>query len=136
MEPPDRGGRYIGNVNDGKPGYYCFSKVGLYSPNAWVHNELRLKIMVALDSLESANFMYLCEITGATRGNLSIQIKTLQEAGYLQMDKSGSGPAARSVCRITRKGMEALRAYEQGLRRLFAEGVPTQKDTPPNTAVG
>lgn len=92
--------------------------------NPLLHNELRLKIMVALDSLESANFMYLCEITGATRGNLSIQIKTLQEAGYIQMDKSGSGPAARSVCRITHKGMEALRAYEQGLRRLFSERVP------------
>ncbi|MBO7047051.1 MAG: transcriptional regulator [Prevotella sp.] len=92
--------------------------------NPLLHNELRLKIMVALDSLESANFMYLCEITGATRGNLSIQIKTLQEAGYLQMDKSGSGPASRSICRITRKGTEALRAYEQGLRRLFSEGVP------------
>ena len=104
--------------------------------NPLLHNELRLKIMVALDSLESANFMYLCEITGATRGNLGIQIKTLQEAGYLQVDKSGSGPAARSVCRITRKGMEALRTYEQGLRRLFAEGVPSQKETPPKSAVG
>ena len=96
--------------------------------NPLLHNELRLKIMVALDSLESANFMYLCEITGATRGNLSIQIKTLQEAGYLQMDKSGSGPAARSVCRITHKGMDALRAYEQGLRRLFSEGVPANME--------
>ena len=103
--------------------------------NPLLHNELRLKIMVALDSLESANFMYLCEITGATRGNLSIQIKTLQEAGYLQMDKSGSGPAARSVCRITRKGTETLRTYEQGLRRLFEERVPTPKDAS-NTAVG
>ena len=104
--------------------------------NPLLHNELRLKIMVALDSLESANFMYLCEITGATRGNLSIQIKTLQEAGYLQVDKSGSGPAARSVCRITRKGMEALRTYEQGLRRLFAEGVPSPKEISPKSAVG
>lgn len=92
--------------------------------NPLLHNELRLKIMVALDSLESANFMYLCEITGATRGNLSVQIKLLQEADYLQVDKSGSGPAARSTCCITRKGMEALHAYEQGLRRMFAEGVP------------
>jgi DNA-binding transcriptional ArsR family regulator len=92
--------------------------------NPLLHNELRLKIMVALDSLESANFMYLCEITGATRGNLSIQIKTLHEAGYLHVDKSGSGPTARSVCRITHKGIEALHAYEQGLRRLFTERVP------------
>ena len=96
--------------------------------NPLLHNELRLKIMVALDSLESANFMYLCEITGATRGNLSVQIKTLQEADYLQVDKSGSGPSARSVCRITRKGHDALFAYEQGLHRLFSENVPTQED--------
>lgn len=92
--------------------------------NPLLHNELRLKIMVALDCLESANFMYLCEITGSTRGNLSVQIKTLQEAGYIEVNKSGSGPAARSVCRITRKGMEAFHAYEQGLRRLFSEQVP------------
>ena len=78
--------------------------------NPLLHNELRLKIMVALDSLESANFMYLCEITSSTRGNLSVQIKTLQEAGYLQVDKSGSGPAARSVCRITA-------AIRSGIRR-------------------
>lgn len=92
--------------------------------NPLLHNELRLKIMVALDSLESANFMYLCEITDSTRGNMSVQIKTLQEAGYIQVDKSGSGPTARSVCRITHKGIDALLAYEQGLRRLFTERVP------------
>lgn len=92
--------------------------------NPLLHNELRLKVMVALDSLESANFMYLCEITGATRGNLSVQISTLKDAGYLKVDKSGSGPTARSVCHITSKGHEALHAYEKVLRRLFKEPVP------------
>jgi len=96
--------------------------------NPLLHNELRLKIMVALDSLESASFMYLCQITGATRGNLSIQIKTLQEAGYLEVDKSGSGPSSRSICRLTHKGIEALHAYEQGLHRLFTEDVPADND--------
>ncbi len=95
--------------------------------NPLLHNELRLKIMVALASLESANFMYLCEITGSTRGNLSVQITTLKDAGYLEVSKSGSGPTARSVCRITRLGRDALQAYEQGLRRMFAEGVPLQE---------
>lgn len=96
--------------------------------NPLLHNELRLKIMVTLDNLESANFMYLCEITGATRGNLSVQLTTLREAGYLKMDKSGAGPASRSVCRITQTGAEALRVYEDGLRRLFSEQVPAQQD--------
>ena len=104
--------------------------------NPLLHNELRLKIMVALDSLESADFMYLCQITDSTRGNLSVQITTLKEAGYLEVTKTGLGRFSHTVCRITNKGRKALCAYEDGLRRLFADGVPTQKDTPPNTAVG
>ena len=89
-----------------------------------LHSELRLKIMVALDSLESADFMYLCRLTDSTRGNVSIQIATLKEAGYLKVSKSGLGRFSRTVCRITRKGHEALAAYEQNLRRLFQREVP------------
>lgn len=96
--------------------------------NPLLHNELRLKIMVALDSLESADFMYLCQITDSTRGNLSVQITTLKEAGYLEVSKTGLGRFGRTVCRITRKGSEALRSYEQGLRRLFSERVPENKE--------
>lgn len=96
--------------------------------NAVLHNELRLKIMVALDNLESANFMYLCEITGATRGNLSVHLTNLRDAGYIRVDKSGAGPASRSIYHITSKGAEALHAYEEGLRRLFSEQVPAQQD--------
>ena len=104
--------------------------------NPLLHNELRLKVMVALDNLESANFMYLCEITDSTRGNLSVQITTLRDAGYLQVDKSGSGSASRSVCRITRKGHDALLAYENGLRRLFSERVPDMENRDNQQKVG
>ena len=93
--------------------------------NPLLHNELRLKIMVALDSLESADFMYLCQITDSTRGNLSTQITTLRNAGYIDVSKSGSlGRFSRTVCRISSLGREALHAYEDGLRRLFSERVP------------
>ena len=96
--------------------------------NPLLHNELRLKIMVALDSLESADFMYLCQITDSTRGNLSTQITTLREAGYIDVSKSGAlGRFSRTTCSITRKGAKALQAYEQGLRRLFTERVPDDK---------
>ena len=92
--------------------------------NPLLHSELRLKIMVALDSLKSADFMYLCQITDSTRGNLSTQITTLKEAGYLDVSKTGIGRFSRTTCSITNKGREALRAYEEGLRRLFNERVP------------
>ena len=96
--------------------------------NPLLHNELRLKIMVALDSLESADFMYLCQITDSTRGNLSVQITTLKEAGYLEVHKSGIGRFSRTVCRITDKGRKALRTYEEGLRRMFTERVPDSNE--------
>ena len=96
--------------------------------NPLLHSELRLKIMVALDSLQSADFMYLCQITDSTRGNLSIQITTLKEAGYLDVSKTGIGRFSRTTCSITNKGREALRAYEEGLREMFSQEVPAQDE--------
>ena len=96
--------------------------------NPLLHSELRLKIMVALDSLQSADFMYLCQITDSTRGNLSTQITTLKEAGYLDVSKTGIGRFSRTTCSITNKGREALRAYEDGLRNMFAQEVPAQDE--------
>ena len=46
-----------------------------------LHNELRLKIMAALDSLDDADFVYLRELTKSTAGNLSVQISKLEEVG-------------------------------------------------------
>ena len=96
--------------------------------NPMLHSELRLKIMVALDSLKSADFMYLCQITDSTRGNLSTQITTLRDAGYLDVSKSGIGRFSRTTCSITNKGREALRAYEEGLREMFSQEVPAQDE--------
>lgn len=97
--------------------------------NPVLHSELRLKIMVALDSLGSADFMYLCQITDSTRGNVSTQITTLKDAGYIEVSKSGVlGRFSRTTCSITALGREALRAYEEGLRKLFSQQIPAQQD--------
>lgn len=84
--------------------------------------------MVALDSLESADFMYLCRLTDSTRGNVSIQIATLKEADYIEVSKIGLGRLSHTVCRITRKGHDALAAYEKNLRQLFLREVPDYAD--------
>ena len=84
--------------------------------------------MVALDSLKSADFMYLCQITDSSRGNVSTQITTLREAGYLDVSKSGIGRFSRTTCSITEKGREALRVYEKGLQSLFSQQIPAQEE--------
>ena len=57
--------------------------------NPLLHNELRLKIMAALDSLDDADFSYLKGLTKATAGNLSVQLSKLEEAGYIKISSSG-----------------------------------------------
>lgn len=84
-----------------------------------LHNELRLKLMVALDSLDDADFVYLKELTDSTAGNLSVQISKLEEAGYIKVARSGEGRGSHTVCRITSAGIAALRDYQRALFSLF-----------------
>lgn len=69
-----------------------------------LHSELRLAVMSTLLSLEEADFVYLREATGATAGNLSVQLDKLSEAGYITVEKGFVGRKPRTVCRITQKG--------------------------------
>ena len=56
-----------------------------------LHNELRLAVMSVLVNLEEADFVYLRESTGATAGNLSVQIDKLSTAGYIKVEKTFEG---------------------------------------------
>ena len=86
-----------------------------------LHNELRLKLMVALDSLDNADFVYLKELTKATSGNLSVQISNLEEAGYIKVSRSGEGRGSHTVCRISPKGAQALLDYQRTLMGYFSK---------------
>ena len=56
-----------------------------------LHSELRLAIMSLLAGVDEADFTYLKEQTGATSGNLSVQIDKLSEAGYIEVEKGFRG---------------------------------------------
>ena len=45
-----------------------------------LHSELRLAVMSILVNCEEADFVYLRKSTGATAGNLSVQIEKLASA--------------------------------------------------------
>jgi DNA-binding MarR family transcriptional regulator len=87
--------------------------------NPLLHNELRLKVMVALDALDAADFVYLKNLTKATAGNLSVQITKLEEAGYIRVSRSGEGRGSHTVCRITSAGISALLEYQKALLSYF-----------------
>ncbi len=81
-----------------------------------LHSALRLKIVSVLVSLEEADFLFLQEQTGATSGNLSVQLDKLASAGYIEIEKTFQGKKPRTLCRMTPKGIEAFRQYADALK--------------------
>ena len=81
-----------------------------------LHNQLRLAIMSLLVPLESADFNFLLEKTGATRGNLSVQLTNLKDAGYLSIAKSYRDNYPLTTCKLTPKGLKAFEAYVKAIK--------------------
>ena len=81
-----------------------------------LHSELRLAVMSLLLSVEEADFPYIKEQTGATAGNLSVQIDKLQQAGYIEVTKSFEGKRPKTTCRITKVGIKAFEVYVNALK--------------------
>lgn len=84
-----------------------------------LHSELRLAVMSLLISCEEADFVYIREQTGATAGNLSVQLDKLAAAGYVETEKGFAGKKPRTVCRITEAGREAFAVYVDALKSYF-----------------
>ena len=76
-----------------------------------LHSQLRLGVMSLLISVDSAEFTFIREKTNSTAGNLSVQLDKLQEAGYIEIEKSFRGKKPLTTCRITRKGIKAFEDY-------------------------
>ena len=82
-----------------------------------LHSQLRLSIVSILMSVDEANFNFIKDTTNASSGNISIQIKKLQEAGYIQVKKSFKNNYPNTTVSITRKGIEAFETYVNNLKK-------------------
>jgi DNA-binding MarR family transcriptional regulator len=81
-----------------------------------LHEPARLMIASILYSVEEADFLYLLNATGLTRGNLSTHLSRLEDAGYVQIEKTFKGKLPRTVCRLTASGRIAFEAYRKHLK--------------------
>ena len=84
--------------------------------NRLLHSELRLAVMSLLVSVGEADFVYLRKQTGATAGNLSVQIDKLSKAGYIEVTKSFVGKRTNTSCRLTKEGMAAFEEYVEAIK--------------------
>ena len=81
-----------------------------------IHSELRLAVMSILVGVDSAEFSYLKQQTGATSGNLSVQIDKLSAAGYISVEKGFKGKVPCTTCKITPAGLAAFENYVNSLK--------------------
>ena len=80
-----------------------------------LHSQLRLAVVSILVTVEKADFAYLKNETGATSGNLSVQITKLKDAGYIEVNKKFKGNYPQTSCRITDLGKERFAGYVQAI---------------------
>ena len=86
-----------------------------------VHSPARLMILAFLSAVDSADFTFLLNQTGLTRGNLSSHMQKLEEAGYISVQKEFVERIPRTLIRLTPQGREAIQAYRETMRQVVDE---------------
>ncbi len=82
-----------------------------------LHSQLRLAIISMLVASKKVEFTHIVEETKAAAGNISIQIKKLQEAEYIDVEKTFKNNYPKTLLSITDKGVKAFESYVNNLKR-------------------
>ena len=86
-----------------------------------IHEPSRLLLVALLSSLESADFLFLLRESHLTKGNLTVHLSKLEEAGYILIEKTIRGKLPHTEYRLTDQGRAAFESYRQNLSRIFPE---------------
>jgi DNA-binding MarR family transcriptional regulator len=86
-----------------------------------IHSRIRLAVMSILIGVDQADFKFLKEQVKTTDGNLSINLKKLEEAKYITMTKKFIKRKPLSIYRITPKGREAFKEYVERIENFIKE---------------
>ena len=87
--------------------------------NPLIHERLRLGMLSALAVQEFLTFTELRDLLQTTDGNLSVQARRLESAGYVICDKRFEGRKPKSTYHLSPTGRRALEAYLETLSNLL-----------------
>ena len=86
-----------------------------------IHEPARLLIVALLAGVKEADFLWLLRESALTKGNLSAHLSRLEEAQYVEIEKTYRGKVPLTVLRLTKKGKSAFEAYRKGINGLLAK---------------
>jgi len=94
------------------PEVFDFSMLNSLSElDKMIHEPARLQIMAYLYVVENADFLFLMNQTGLTRGNLSSHLSKLEKAEYLEIKKEFVRKMPRTLLHLTESGRIAFERY-------------------------
>ena len=86
-----------------------------------IHEPARLLVVALLSGVKEADFLWLLNESGLTKGNLSSHLGKLEEAGYVEIEKTFRGKIPLTVARLTKPGRGAFEAYKKGMNGLLGK---------------
>jgi DNA-binding MarR family transcriptional regulator len=92
-----------------------------------VHGRVRLGIVAYLSSVESALFPELRDKVGATDGNLSAHLRKLEDAGYVEVEKSFAGRKPQTRLQLTATGRRAWQSWLRQMESLMGAAGAAEK---------
>jgi DNA-binding MarR family transcriptional regulator len=87
-----------------------------------IHEPARLMLVTILSAVEQADFQYLQRETGLSKGNLSSHLAKLEQAGYVNIEKTYRGKIPLTLCQLTPAGHQALTQYTRYMKQ-FMENI-------------
>jgi len=80
-----------------------------------VHQPTRLRILMLLSGIDTADFNFVLNTLGLSKGNLSAHMDRLEKAGYVEVTKKFEGKIPNTSYRLTDQGRSSLEGYWQAL---------------------
>ncbi len=85
--------------------------------NPILHSQLRLSIISFLVTSGKSDFNELKEITNATSGNISVQLKKLEKTKYIKIHKGFLNNYQHTSIEITKTGIDAFEEYVSAIKQ-------------------
>src|ERR1043165_221511 len=86
-----------------------------------IHEQGRMAIMSPLAASPDSSFNDTRDALSMTDGNLSVHLKTLQEAVYVAVTKSYQDRKPLTTCTLTKTGREAFTTYINLLEQIVRQ---------------
>jgi DNA-binding transcriptional ArsR family regulator len=92
-----------------------------------IHEPARLLIVALLHGVTEADFLYLLRESNLTKGNLSSHLTKLEQAGYVEIEKTYRGKVPLTITRLTKAGRAAFEEYRMSLTGLLGKAKPGRR---------